>query len=723
MRLFKPNVKKMQQSRDVQGLMTALGDQDPEIARDAVRALIGLGLGADLMMAAAQQSAWPVWQLVTQYIESGLSSGWVAADELSYVSEWTTQGSVVRYSPRFVEPFLTGLRQGDPAVKATAVRLLGHLDDGTRYPPLPREALRGFRKLLSADDPYLRSGGARALQALGWQPDDAASAVAFFIAMGQYEQCAALGPAAAEPLLRVFHDALRQRNMKAVPPVVRALGALGDSRVVLPLVDYLRESGETVLVDLLAELPAEDVNAALLGALHSAHIPHPAALKAALAPRAAALRTQLREEWGRLDTAGKRLVMDVWVDAGDGEAIPVIQGLLQHPELHEPAGAALKNLGFTPGHDVASAEYCLQNKDFAGCVAVGRAAIPPLLRCLEDEEYPHVREVGDVLIRLGEPVIAQLTERLKKDTLSGRLAKRAVRIVADIGGPETMPVLVQLMKQPEAAQKAARELEALGWQPGADPEGARYCALTGRWADCLALGEPGVEQVVREIMNGRQGMVAAIGAMDDSERLALLRRKLEAVLSQPDAVRRRQAATVLHELDWPPAEPVTLAWYRFAREDLDGCGQLGAAALEPLLAWWRESPAPSVRKEILTRLAALTTADAVPVFLETLNDSDKEIRRLAAQALVELYTSGRLTDADRTAILNVRARITAAHQDRRSHDDRASHFDHTSYAAASDCNTGTFSSHKDIPNAGWGHGVHKDVKRHTDSGIGLDFPV
>jgi len=723
MRLFRPNVRKLQQSRDVQGLMTALGDQDPEIARDAVRALIGLGLGADLMMAAAQQSAWPLWQLVVQFIEGGLFSGWVAADELFYASEWTDQGNVVRYSARFMEPLLAGLRQGDPAVRATAIRLLGHLDDGTRYPPLPREALAVLHRLLSADDPHLRAGGARALQALGWQPGDAAAAVSFFIATGQYEQCVAVGPAAVEPLWRIFQEALRQRDIKSVAPVVRALGALGDGRAALPVVDRLRESGQSELVDLLNELPAEDVNAALLGALHSAHIPYPAALQAALAPRAAVVRAQLREQWDRLDTDGKRLVMAVWVDAGDEEAIPLIRGLLPHPELREPAVAALNGLGYTPGRDALSAEFCLQNQDFAGCAAVGPAAIPPLLRCLEDEEYPHVRAVSDVLVQLGEPVVVHLAERLSQKTLPGRLARRVVQIVADIGGPEAMPVLVRLMKQPEAAKKAARALEQLGWSPGADPEGARYCALVGRWADCLALGEAGVEQVTRELMNGRQGLVAAIAAMDDSERLAPLRRQLEAALSQPDATQRQPAAAVLHELGWPPAEPAALAWYRFAREDVDGCGKLGAAALEPLLAWWQEYPAPAVRKKILALLAALTTPQAVPVFVEALNDADKETRRQGARALVELYTSGRLTDADRKAILNVRHRITAAHQDHRSHDDRASHFDHTSYAAASDCNTGTFSSHKDIPNAGWGHGVHKDARRHADSGIGVDFPV
>lgn len=95
------------------------------------------------------------------------------------------------------------------------------------------------------------------------------------------------------------------------------------------------------------------------------------------------------------------------------------------------------------------------------------------------------------------------------------------------------------------------------------------------------------------------------------------------------------------------------------------------------------------------------------------------IRKAAAEALVALYESGKLNDEHKKLILSERDTITQKHSDWAGghsdrHTDRAKHSDRET-----DCLIGV-SRHIDHP----AENKHVDKNgEHTDTGIGVDFPL
>jgi hypothetical protein len=98
------------------------------------------------------------------------------------------------------------------------------------------------------------------------------------------------------------------------------------------------------------------------------------------------------------------------------------------------------------------------------------------------------------------------------------------------------------------------------------------------------------------------------------------------------------------------------------------------------------------------------------------------VRLAAARAILQLYRSCTLTEQQRLEVLKLRSAITQPHADGKHHTDAQHHADRTSSVSASDCNTGSFSSHTDVITRP-GYGVHKDRTHHADEGLGLDFPL
>lgn len=100
---------------------------------------------------------------------------------------------------------------------------------------------------------------------------------------------------------------------------------------------------------------------------------------------------------------------------------------------------------------------------------------------------------------------------------------------------------------------------------------------------------------------------------------------------------------------------------------------------------------------------------SVASLIAALRDKDRTMRHAAAQALVSLYRSGQLSAAHKNQVLSYRNAITASHRDvRGAHTDDDRHTDR--FATDTGC------VHRD-------EGGHTDRRPHTDSGIGVDFPL
>jgi hypothetical protein len=82
----------------------------------------------------------------------------------------------------------------------------------------------------------VRQAAAKALKSIGWQPGQDEDGACYWIAMQEWDQCAALGARAVEPLIAALED-------RAVcSGAANALGQVGDARAVGPLIDNLHDT-------------------------------------------------------------------------------------------------------------------------------------------------------------------------------------------------------------------------------------------------------------------------------------------------------------------------------------------------------------------------------------------------------------------------------------------------------------------------------------------------
>jgi len=205
---------------------------------------------------------------------------------------------------------------------------------------------------------------------------------------------------------------------------------------------------------------------------------------------------------------------------------------------------ALDRIGWAPDETESAAHYWTVKRDWDKCIAIGPAAIVPLIAALNDEEA-------------------------------------------------------------EIRCAAAGALDALGWKPGSDRDGALYWIVQDRLEQCIEIGDPAVGLLINLLQNRR-------------------------VVSR----KRRAAAHAL--------------------------GEIGdARAVEPLIA-------------LLSNWEA-----------------DLDMRRTAAEALVALYTGGRLQDAHKKNILALRDTIVSGHHDV-----------HTDVSSPGNC-----------------------ADYHVDAAMGIDFPL
>jgi HEAT repeat protein len=126
---------------------------------------------------------------------------------------------LVQVGPPAVAPLSEALcQEGDP-VRLAAAEALGRIGD-----PAAAEALV---EALRSSVGGTRLEAARALHALGWAPADAAGRAEWAVALRDWQQCAALGAAAVDPLI----DALAEDDVEVRDGAAEVLAGMGPTVV------------------------------------------------------------------------------------------------------------------------------------------------------------------------------------------------------------------------------------------------------------------------------------------------------------------------------------------------------------------------------------------------------------------------------------------------------------------------------------------------------------
>src|SRR6266545_6480532 len=201
---------KLRDARTVGALIAALSDFSSEVRTLAARALgeIGLPRTVGPLMAALKD-----WN----------SDVRLAAME-----------ALVKLAGASVEPLLTALMDQDGVVRRSAAEVLGKIKDARAVEPLLTR--------LADQSSDVRRHAARALEAMGWQPENPTHRALWAIAAGRFEAVVVAGVAAVEPLVATL--TIDDTTLRV--GVARALGELGDARAIEPLAAALTELDDQV---------------------------------------------------------------------------------------------------------------------------------------------------------------------------------------------------------------------------------------------------------------------------------------------------------------------------------------------------------------------------------------------------------------------------------------------------------------------------------------------
>jgi HEAT repeat protein len=373
-----------------------------------------------------------------------------------------------------------------------------------------------------------------------------------------------------------------------------------------------------------------------------------------------------------------------WKHRGVRRAAARALGQIGGPRAVEPLIAALKDVSW----DVRdAATWALRQ--------IGDPrAVKPLAAALKDrrEDVHRVAEFGDVSVV--EPLIAAL-----KDS-DEYVRKAAAGGLGRIGDARAVEPLCAALKDRGVNVRwvAAEALDKLGWKPDRNETGATYWIIKRNMYKCVEIGAPAVEPLIAalkgiEEYRVKQAVVAALGEIGDARAveplIAALWGKeclglgsdvvaalgeigdaravepLSAALKDTTSRYVRQAASeALDKLGWKPHKNETGAIYWITKREWDKCVEIGAPAVEPLIA--------------------------------ALENEDLQVRQAAAGALVEMYRMGQLDEVLKQLVLAQRGIIMQNHSDSTGHDDHMG---------------GCFGD------------IHEDTETHQDAGIGVYFPL
>ena len=255
----------------------------------------------------------------------------------------------------------------------------------------------------------------------------------------------------------------------------------------------------------------------------------------------------------------------------------------------------------------------------------------PLIRLKTVEK---LARKGKQAVKFLAPMVADQDLRIRKavvQALSGSQDKLAVAAL----------VTVLRDSDRELRWRAAKALEATGWQPASDEQSVWRALAKGEFLKTVDFGTAAVESLIAELEDpkslSRRDAIDSLGHIPDARAI----RPLPAAFSDPDPNIRVAAADALSEV----RDPEVVSGMIQALKDSSkyvravaaaALGKSGdATAVEPLLTVITDEDW-AVRKAAGEALARLRDKRAVEPMLGLLNDHDQDVREAAVHALGEI---------------------------------------------------------------------------------------
>jgi HEAT repeat protein len=264
---------------------------------------------------------------------------------------------------------------------------------------------------------------------------------------------------------------------------------------------------------------------------------------------------------------------------GDARAVESLIAALKDEAYYvrQTAAEALGKIGWKPEKSEAGALYLIARGKWDQCVKIGAPAVEPLIAALKDGDLDVRLGATAALAKIGAPAVEPLIAALKDGDLDVRLGATAA--LAKIGAPAVEPLIAALKDGDWNVRQAAAG--ALG-----------------------EIGAPAVEPLIAALKDG-------------------------------DWWVRGAAAKALRKIGWKPDKSEAGAHYLIAQGKWDECVKIGAPAVEPLIAAFKDGDL-DVRRAAAGALGAIGDARAVEPLIAALKDGDFDVRWAAARALGEI---------------------------------------------------------------------------------------
>ncbi len=613
MRLFRPNVEKMLEKKDFDGLIKALIDRETDIRTASVR---GLGVArvtrAVIPLCTAMKDHEPVVRQATaealgqigdaRAIEPLVQS---LRDTVPEVRN-TAAAALLKFGAPAVKPLCRLLANEQPEIYCLVSQVLGQLGNADAVKPLSTllkdahihvrhaaalalsqlgpPALEPLCAALGDLDISVREAAADAVEKIG-MPNDARIQAWEWSVKQQWARVIPLGALAVEPLcLSLTHPSLEARRNAA-----RGLGEIGDQRATGSLLKCLHDpewevrdavafaigllQDRRAVTPLLTALKDRDPGvreaaAKALGGIGDAHAVEP--LMLALHDDEWAVSQAACEALSGIGEAAKKPLAAAVRDAAQkhrkliATALEKI-GVPDEPDLQAWFAVLKGNWEWARSYGELAVEPCiaaLQDDDHRTrrCAAEllgdlrDKRAVVPLCAALKDRR-PEVRAtITEVLGRMGPLVVEPLIIALLDDDWAIRAS--AAKVLGLTNDERAFEPLSEALRDSDARVReiAANAVDAQGFSLDLDAE-YWYAVAKKDWKRAVTLGELSVEPLRNALhdQNGevRQEAARALGLLGAVSALDDLR----AALHDEEWYVRDTAASALEKLGYAVEEP------------------------------------------------------------------------------------------------------------------------------------------------------------------------
>ncbi|MCP4695954.1 MAG: hypothetical protein GY862_03755 [Gammaproteobacteria bacterium] len=349
---------------------------------------------------------------------------------------------------------------------------------------------------------------------------------------------------------------------------------------------------------------------------------------------------------------------------GDASAVDSLIAVLKDKDsdVRQVAAEALDELGWQPKADEIGATYWIAKRNWKQCVTIGETAVLPLIFALKDKNSDVRQAVAEALDKLdwqpkadeigatywiakrnwkqcvtsGKAAVAPLTAVVEAWGYTVDARQAAVEALGQIADANAVASLIVALENQtwEVREVAAEALVKIG-QPAVEPLIAALKDSEVRQAAVDALvkiGEPAVVPLIAEFKDSevRQAAVDALVKIGQPAVEPLI-----AVLKDSDKDVREVAADVLEKIGWQPGKDKTGAWFWIAKRNWDKCVETGRPAAEPLIATLKDSD-KDVRRAAAEALGQIGDSRAVGPLIAAFKDNNKDVHRAAANSLQQI---------------------------------------------------------------------------------------